>query len=42
MTSNMAAGLFVSGHRLQKCMLAAVLALATPLGMAAETEVTPD
>lgn len=42
MTSNMTADFFTSRHRLQKWMLAFVLALGMPPGIAAETEVTPD
>ena len=42
MISNMTAGVFISKHRLQKSMLAIVLAFGTPLGIAAEAEVTPD
>lgn len=42
MISNMTVGLFTSNHRLQKWMLAVVLASGMPLGMAAEAEVTPD
>lgn len=42
MTSNMTVGIFACKHRLQNWMLAVVLALGTPLGMAAEAEVTPD
>lgn len=42
MTSNMTAGVFACKHRLQKMMLAVVLALGMPLVAAAEAEVTPD
>jgi catalase len=42
MTSSMTVRVFTSKHRLQKGMLAVVLALGMPLGIAAEAEVTPD
>jgi catalase len=42
MTSNMTVGFFTSKHRLQKWMLAVLLAFGMPLGMAAEAEVAPD
>jgi catalase len=42
MTSSMRAGFDTGRRRLQKCMLAAVLASGMPPGMAAQTEVTPD
>jgi len=41
MTSNMTAGLITGKHHFQKLMLAVVLALGMPLGMAAEPELTP-
>ena len=40
--SNMTVGIFTGKYQLQKSLLAGVLALGTPLGIAAEAEVTPD
>ena len=42
MTYNMTLGIFIGKYRLQKWVLAGVLAFGTPLGIAAEAEVTPD
>jgi catalase len=42
MPSNMTVGIFAGKYQLHKWVLAGVLALGTPLGMAEEAEVTPD